>query len=481
MSSLWPQPIEIIGITGEISSGKTLFLVSIAPGTATKVYDLEKSSSSFTNIGFDRTDVPEEMLKRFPKGYKPIDTFEWWLSDVRSIPKGKYKVIGIDPASEIESGLVDYVSKHPGEFGHTAGQYQSMSGLMWGDVKEYWKSILSDIAARCETLVFTVHMGQVFAGNKPVPGKRKPKGKDTLLELASLYLQLERKPDEKGNVPDAPSARVIKSRLANTHVVDGNVVIIPSLPPRLPRATPAAIRAYMAKPPDYAKLAKDERAPEERVSQDELAQMRLATAEAERDTELARLEQVRGNGAAPQQLVQETKQAPASPFQQQQPQQPIPPQPQQQEAPPTPKTPPQAEPIPMKPVAETDTGRINDEQSKILAKLITENGANPQDLCTRYHIRGLAQLPAMHFDDACFYLRTRPLNQIESRIDDLAVQLKIDPRAWNNRLVQLYKTTEVSKLTPQEKQDLVQRLENNLTAMKEAAQERKPEPVGAGS
>lgn len=290
--ALFPQPIPIIGCTGEFGSGKTLFGVTISP-KETKVYDLEKSSESYMSLGFERVDVPLELQRKYPNGYKPQQTFEWWIGQVRAIEPGRYRVIVVDPASEIESGITEWVRNNPGYFGHTAAQYIKMSGLMWGDVKELWKSIVADLASRCEVFVFTVHMSDVWSGERPVPGKRKPKGKSTLMEMASLYLQMERKADAKGVVPPKPSALVLKSRLVHIRMNgDGEIDTVPALPPRLPIATPAAIRQYLNHPPDYHCLRPEERAPEQGLSDDDRATMKLATAEAERDTQMARLERL---------------------------------------------------------------------------------------------------------------------------------------------------------------------------------------------
>lgn len=292
VKKLWPQPLEIIGLTGEFASGKTLFGLTIDP-TRTLIYDTEKSAGSYESLGFDRIDIPRAMSAVHPNGYKPIQTFEWWLASVRAIPRDKYTVIVLDTISEIETGLADWVRAHPGEFGRTMGQYIKMAGLMWGDVKEYWKAILSDLSARCQTFAFTSHMGNVWAGDRP-SGKRKPKGKETLMELASLYLHMERKADSAGNMPAKPSAIVLKSRLA-TMIPDpetGDIRVVPTLPPRIPVATPHAIRQYMLHPPDYSKLKAEEQAPEKVMTEDERAEIRLASAEAERETEALRLEQL---------------------------------------------------------------------------------------------------------------------------------------------------------------------------------------------
>jgi len=289
---LFPQPIPIIGGCGEFASGKTLFGLTIDPKN-TLVYDLEKSSESYTALGFTRIDVPLELQKRYPNGYKPLQVFEWWRDHVRSIPAGRYRAVMADPATDIESGVTEWVRNNAGYFGRTAAQYQKMSGLLWGDMKELWKALLADLASRCEVFYFTVHMGSVWEGDRPVPGKRKPKGKSTLMELASLFLHFERKSDAKGNIAPKPAAVVLKSRLAHTRVSDdGEISIIPALPPRLPVATPAAIRQYMNHPPDYTHLKPEEQAPEQLPTDDDRAAVRLATAEAERDAEALKLERV---------------------------------------------------------------------------------------------------------------------------------------------------------------------------------------------
>jgi len=281
---LWPKSIEVIGGTGEYESGKTTFGLTICPGPETLYYDFEKSGASYeADLGFTRVDVPAEMQRRFPKGYKPVDVFNWWLSHVRSLQAGQYRVIVADPASDIEQGLADWVAANPKFFGKTPGQYIKMSGLMWGDMKSYWKSILADIAARCETFYFTAHMSNVWKGDRPSK-ERKAKGKETLFEMASLYLRFERKKD----IEAVPSAVVLKSRLSKITVdessEDGEVVSIPLLPPRLPKATPATIRRYMINPPDYKHLKPEEMVGEVKLTEDEKLLLRAEIASAERDT-----------------------------------------------------------------------------------------------------------------------------------------------------------------------------------------------------
>lgn len=284
LSPLWPQPIPIIGGTGKPGAGKTRFGVSICPGPQTLVYDLEQSSLSYSYIGFERIDVQKEMHKLYPKGYQPKQLWEWWLNHARALPSDKYRVIMVDPATDLERGLTDWVNENPKFFGHTSGQYSSMSGIMWGDVKDYWKMILADMTARCETFYFTAHVGQDFAGGSKPTGKLKVKGKETLLQLASLYLWFERDADGKtGEKPKVPSAIVMKGRLEIGEVIDGDVVSYEVLPPRLPVATPKAVRDYFKNPIGKVGLKDAERAKEEVLSADERLALEVRKAEAERD------------------------------------------------------------------------------------------------------------------------------------------------------------------------------------------------------
>lgn len=295
---LWPnnQQIEVIGLTGDYASGKTLFGLTIAPGPQTIVYDTEKSSGTYQSLGFARVDCPSEMVKSHPSGYKPIDQFLWWLLHVKSLPTGKFRVIMIDTISEIESGLVEYVRTNPEKFGYTKPQFTRMEGLMWGAVKDYWKSILADLAARCECFVFTSHLRTVWKGNSPT-SKRAPKGKETLMELASVYLHMERLPDSKGNVPAVPAAVVLKDRLA---AFDADFQPIKVLPPRLPHATPSAIRDYILSPVGEKLSAAERLRPEAQPTEADLEAMRLERAQAERDAEALRGENLRRIAEGPQ-------------------------------------------------------------------------------------------------------------------------------------------------------------------------------------
>jgi hypothetical protein len=171
-----------------------------------------------------------------------------------------------------------------------------MEGVMWGCVAQYWKNLVNDLASRCECFAFTTHMGDVWSGSSPVKGKRKPKGKGVLQELASLYLYLERRPIE-GVLPAKPIGYLdkpyCKNRVARFVVKDDEVEIIDVLPPRIPDCTPNKIEWYIENPIGLKyKLDISEKAFDEVMSEDDKLKLKLEVAEAERDIEQIKLDRL---------------------------------------------------------------------------------------------------------------------------------------------------------------------------------------------
>ena len=289
MASLFPKPIPIIGATGEFESGKTLMGLTICPGPQTLYYDFEQSGASYDELGHKRINVMEEMQKAYPNGYKPVDVYLWWSKHVKTVQPGQYKVIVLDPVTDLERGLTDWVSANPQYFGHTAAQYQKMSGIMWGDMKDHLKSLLADLSTRCETLFYTAHVGKEFEGNTAT-GKLKVKGKATLHELASLFVWLMRKPDARGAKPNKPSARILKSRLLVSRIdSEGELIIEQVLPPIMPVCTPKALRDAFATPAGGREIDDLERHVEDILSEEDRLRLETQRHEAERDAALAKL------------------------------------------------------------------------------------------------------------------------------------------------------------------------------------------------
>lgn len=280
MPELWNGvSIPVIGGTGEFSTGKTLFGLTIDPGPRTLVWDNEGSSLSYRGIGFKHRDMAMLLRKKFgTREYTAKERFLLWRDELLACEDGKYTVGMVDPFSEIETGLAQYVDENPDKFGYTAAQFARSSGIFWGAVKDYQQQLLDDIRTKFQTFYYVTHMRDEFKGGAPT-GKREPKGKETLWQLASLFLEFRR--DKNTEIP---SAVVLKSRVAKTEFIGGRLKITNCLPDRLPEATPEAIRGYIANPPDFNNLKATERFQPDVMSEDERLRLRAYIAEREAET-----------------------------------------------------------------------------------------------------------------------------------------------------------------------------------------------------
>lgn len=295
---LFQRPIPIIGITGPVGSGKTIFSISIDPAR-TLYLDGEMSGASYAeDYGIERVDIHERLQSKFSKlsrNYTPLDVYEWWVDFMTKLEPARYSVIVHDTWKMIEAGLVNWVEDHSDHFGHTPAQYRAMNGAMkWGDVSKHLEMLCLQFAAKAECLVFVNHVTDVRDSDGKVTGKLKPQGNKILMQVASMYLHMERKPDKKGDVPEVPAAIVLKSRLVSPpkfdpttgDIIEGSKRILPE---RIPVCTPAEIRKYFDKPVGD-KLKASERLPVEDDSLTEDQKLLLETRRAEAAAEAMKAE-----------------------------------------------------------------------------------------------------------------------------------------------------------------------------------------------
>jgi len=278
---LWPNGFSLpfIAVTGDFGSGKTLFGLMIDP-TRCVHFDFEKSAETYQQgLQFTRIDMQQRAREKYGNSrLRPIDLFKMFREIYTSLPPGRFRVAVVDDVSSLEEGLVEYVRANPAEFGYTAGQFAKSEAMVWGAVKSHYKALL--LGNGIETVVLVCHQRNQFVGGKPT-GRKEAKGKETVLELASLFVELDRRPDDKGKTPTAPNAVCLKNRLS-VFVLNpqtGEMEPRPVLPPRMSACSPAKIRAYMQAPPDYGKLKADERpvAPAA-MTDDDRAQLAAQTA-----------------------------------------------------------------------------------------------------------------------------------------------------------------------------------------------------------
>jgi len=292
-----PLQVPVIGICGPKGAGKTLLGLSLCPEETIEI-GVEDSGVTYNLPLKRRYSMYKEVTGKDNGIPKPIECWEWFAGIVDKIAKGELKcrVLFIDPISDIQSGLVEWVRANADKFGRSQAQYEKASGLLWSDVKSHAKMLLGKLSSKC-TLIFTVHMGSVWSGGAPVTGKTKAKGIDTFYELASLYVYLTREIDPKtGTQPEKPIGHVCpphgKSRLAhmvlNTKTGDWEAKAI--LPPRIEPFTWARLRDYVQTPPNYDKLKANERAEIERLSDDDKMLLEAETARTKLETEQLRME-----------------------------------------------------------------------------------------------------------------------------------------------------------------------------------------------
>lgn len=284
--AIWgKQEIPVVGVTGEIGSGKTLFLLDIDPEN-TIYYDFELSGATYDFPG-ERVDVGAEMLKKYPTGYSPVAVYDWWVEHVMNLPKGKYSVIAVDTIGDLEDGLAEYVKSKYRDFGYSSAQsFQKTGGIFHKEVRSYWKTVLVNVSARCETFAFSAHLRNVWEDGEPTK-KREPVGKRTLMELASMYFWLERQYVKNGKVhhADEPSGKKLKGRLV-ARLETGKWSQV--LPDRMPICTPDAIRNYVANPVGSRKPKNTELVDVEDAPDNELEALRLKALIAQREAEAKR-------------------------------------------------------------------------------------------------------------------------------------------------------------------------------------------------
>jgi hypothetical protein len=294
---LWNgRKLPYIRVSGPVNSGKSLFSLSIDDNvfdqdkpTTTVVWDLEGSTEPYEDqLNFERRDLLAMVRERVGgKAYKPIDVYTAWVEDLATLPLGKYAVGVVDPFTDVETGLVEWVRANPGKFGRTATQYSSASSMfLWPDVKAWAKQLLmSQLRPRFQSFVTTHHMKAKWEGQRKT-NETIAEGLDVLERLATLHIELNRTPPVKGaKAPRVPRGEVKKERIID--VTTG--MILPVLPPVIPQCTPNAIRQYILHPADYDNLKPEEQALDHSMTADQKLMVQVAIAEANRDSAQAQL------------------------------------------------------------------------------------------------------------------------------------------------------------------------------------------------
>jgi len=308
VTKLWGKyRIPIIGLAGEPSSGKTLWGLMVDENcfnrdveATTVVWDVEGSSETYQDtLNFTRIDIPKLAAKR-RRGYTTLDMFEVWLESSLEMSTGHFHVGMLDTIAEIENGLVQYIGARPGNYGYTAKQFMKGGGygggIFWGVVKSEWKRMLMTAGMKFQTFILTMHMRSEFSSSGKPTGRRIPMGKETIMDITSLYMTLVR--DIKPGVAhvNLPPKGLCQYPAGKSRLMGLNSMgkIQDLLPPVIPDASPAGIRTYLDSPPDFSNLLPEEQAlPEVVISASQKLAIQADIAELENEraqADLARAE-----------------------------------------------------------------------------------------------------------------------------------------------------------------------------------------------
>jgi hypothetical protein len=314
---LWPLPWPpIVVVTGPYGCGKSTFALSTgAEMSRTTVYDFEKSQESFEKqLHFDYHDVAAMMNAKYPTGYPMQSLYQEIVTSIDAIPTGKFDILILDNASPLEEAHAAEIDKNPTKYGLTANQINSSGGLKWGSVKNLYFQNIIRWSSKFSMIFIIVQLADKWSGNSPVKDEfgntvQKPKGKETLDMLSSLFVWLEPGPggvpaanvvkcriDKKIYVPDPSTEKDIPEVYLNTLGGEPGVVSIPVLPLRLPKCRWKEIREYMRKPADLFNPAPGEALSKKAMSDDD--RLRVRAQIAQNEAAIAEQERVKREAAA---------------------------------------------------------------------------------------------------------------------------------------------------------------------------------------
>lgn len=240
----FPFPFSgLVHVTGPKGVGKTTFAITATKDPGRLAFlDLERSGAGFhAQLQFGAYHDVVGELGLLATGE---DLYYRFVGLVESLEPG-WDVIVLDNVEPLENALEAAILAQPQRFGLTPGQMQSMPALKWGPYKDRYRQVLLTLLSKAELVVVTSHLKPVWAGSKPVPGLFRPKGKETLVQLASLSIWLQ----HHAAWPP-PNGLVMYSRMTRLALGPEGPEPRTVLPLKLTPATWARIRQYMAQPYD---------------------------------------------------------------------------------------------------------------------------------------------------------------------------------------------------------------------------------------
>jgi len=231
MSNTDKPPFGYTLIWGPMKVGKTIAALN-SPWQPVHIIDCENSSSDY----FEHQErLVKTGLVRGQFTRTACASMTEYVAEVDRISKSKerYGTIALDTFGQISSWVGE------DQFVKEAGKVEKQSQIVWGHVRDRLRKNLIILGSKCDLLVLTAHQREY----PPASHKFSPRCNPVAIELTSISIRLERKPNEK-----LPSAE-IGARL-------------PFFPPKIENFTLEKLLQYIAAPADWDNLKNDEKVQE---------------------------------------------------------------------------------------------------------------------------------------------------------------------------------------------------------------------------
>lgn len=238
----------VVFVTGPRGIGKTLFGVSADLPENIIFLDWESKGQTWhEQLNFGAyIDVPAcTAAKHAGKNPGAKEQWAYVREQVDAIPNGKFHVCVIDTVGDFERSLGGEITANPATYGVKPTQQGGGFGGIYPAMSLQVANFLAKLDAKgIRMCVAIAHTKPAWAASGPVPNKMKSHGCNAWHDRSILELVLV---PGKGVVP---AALVQKEQLAKVSIdaKTGLFTVQRRLPLRLPEATWAGIRKYLATP-----------------------------------------------------------------------------------------------------------------------------------------------------------------------------------------------------------------------------------------
>lgn len=223
-------PFGIMVIWGPRKTGKTIASLN-SPWLPVHVIDTEFSSKDYEE-NYDQ--IHEMGIIKNPFSRASCLTYSDYMKETKRIldMEDKLGTLVLDTTGQITTWLAN------AQFGSVSqAKAEKMSQVVWGEVRDRLRDMLLKLQQKTKLIILTAH-------EREYQDIKSPRTNPTILELASISVRLERRPNQQ--VPDG--------------VID--VARIPFYPPRIPSFEIEKLLEYHKKPANWDELAPDEQVTE---------------------------------------------------------------------------------------------------------------------------------------------------------------------------------------------------------------------------